>query len=60
MYYINTMKTYCVSCNKNTANKNSGVRRIKQNRLYQIVLFVARKNQGSLKTNKQVDWSSIK
>ena len=54
------MKTYCVSCNKNTANKNSGVRRIKQNRLYQIVLFVARKNQGSLKTNKQVDWSSIK
>ena len=27
------MKTYCVSFKKNTANKNSSVRRTKQNRL---------------------------
>ena len=27
------METYCVSCKKNTANKNSSVRRTKQNRL---------------------------
>ena len=27
------MKTYCVSCKKNTTNKSSSVRRTKQNRL---------------------------
>ena len=27
------METHCVSCKKNTANKNSSVRRTKQNRL---------------------------
>ena len=27
------METYCLSCQKNTANKNSSVRRTKQNRL---------------------------
>ena len=27
------METYCVSCNKNTANENSSVRKTKQNRL---------------------------
>ena len=27
------METYCVSCKKNTANTNSGIRRTKQNRL---------------------------
>ena len=27
------MKTYCISCKKNTANKNSSVRKTKQNRL---------------------------
>ena len=30
---MKTMQTYCVSCNKNTANTNSGIRRTKQNRL---------------------------
>ena len=30
---MKTMDTYCVSCKKNTANKNSSVRRTKQNRL---------------------------
>ena len=32
-HYIKTMKTYCVSCKKNTANENSSVRITKQNRL---------------------------
>ena len=27
------METYCVSCKKNIANKNSSVRKTKQNRL---------------------------
>ena len=27
------MEMYCVSCKKNTANKNSSVKRTKQNRL---------------------------
>ena len=27
------METYCVNCKKNTANKNSSVRKTKQNRL---------------------------
>ena len=27
------METYCVSCNKYTANENSSVRKIKQNKL---------------------------
>ena len=27
------METYCVSCKKNTANKNSSVSKTKQNRL---------------------------
>ena len=27
------MKTYCVSCKKDTKNKNSSVRKTKQNRL---------------------------
>ena len=30
---IKTMETYCASCKKNTANKNSNARRTKQNRL---------------------------
>ena len=30
---IQTMETSCVSCEKYTANKNSNVRRTKQNRL---------------------------
>ena len=30
--YKKAMKCYCVSCRKNTANKNSSVRRTKQNR----------------------------
>ena len=33
MEYIKTIESYCFSCKKNTANKNSNVRRTKQNRL---------------------------
>ena len=33
------METYCFSCKKNTASKNSSVRRAKQNR------FILLKNQ---------------
>ena len=29
IYYIKTMETYCVSCNKNTENENSNVRKTK-------------------------------
>ena len=48
------METYCVSCNKNTANENSRVRKTKQNRFYQIVLFLARKNQLLLKIKNSI------
>ena len=30
---METMETYCVSCKKKSANKNSSVRQTKQNRL---------------------------
>ena len=42
------METYCVSCKKNSANKN-----------YQNVLFVARKNQLSLKIKKLTTFEMI-
>ena len=47
---------------KNTADKSYSVRRTKQNMscLHQIVLFVARKNQGSLKMKTLVDSSFVK
>ena len=32
-YYIKTMETSCTSCKKNNANRNSSVRRTKENRL---------------------------
>ena len=34
---METMDTYCVSCEKNTAITNSSVRRTKQNRLVLII-----------------------
>ena len=33
MNQIKTIETYCVSCKKNTENKDSSVRKTKQNRL---------------------------
>ena len=44
---IKTMEMYFVSCKKNTANKNSSVRKTKQIRL--VLLLNSRKSQGSLK-----------
>ena len=48
------METYCVSCKKNIANKNSRLRKTKQNRFYQIVLFLTRKNQLLLKIKNSI------
>ena len=50
------METYCVSCEKNSADKVSNVRKTKQNRLmfYQIVLFVERKSRLSLKIENTI------
>ena len=42
------METYCDSCKKNTANKNSSVRRTKQNRLMLLSNCAVRKNLGLL------------
>ena len=33
------MKTYCVSCKRNTVNEKSGVRKTKQNRLMPLPNF---------------------
>ena len=54
------METYCASCKKNTSNKIYILRRTKQidSFLYKIMLFMAIKNQVSLKLRKLVDWSS--
>ena len=51
------MKTYCVRCKKNTSNKNSSVRRTKQNSLILVSnrAIYCKKNQGSLTSrSKQV------
>ena len=45
MLYIKAMETYCASCKKDTENKNSTVKRNKQN----ILMLV---NQGLLKIKK--------
>ena len=47
------METYFVSCKKNTANKNSSVRRIKQNMLILLsnCTVCGKKNQDSLKVS---------
>ena len=49
------METYCVSCTKNTANKNSNVRKTKQNRLMPLsdcAVFV--KKKLTFITNKEI------
>ena len=50
------MDTYCISCKKNTASKNSTVRRTKQNKLMfdQVAMFVATKNRSSLKIRNTI------
>ena len=45
------MEPYCVSCKKNAANKNSSIRKTKQNKLMlsSNCAVCGKKNQGSLK-----------
>ena len=56
------METYCVSCKKYTGNKNSSVKN-KRTKIdqcsFQIVLFMARKNQILLKI-KNLEMISLK
>ena len=55
--YIKTMKKYCVSCKKNTANKHSSVRKTRQNTL---MLVSSCAGCGNKKMKKQVDQNSTK
>ena len=50
---MKTMETYCVSSKKNTANKNSSIRKTKQNRLMLLrnCAVCGKKNQLPLKIN---------
>ena len=53
---INTMETCCVSCKKNTANKNSSVKRIKQNRLMLLLnCVVCGKKKSRLIKNQEAN-----
>ena len=54
MYYIKTLENYYVICKKSTAKTNlvSGKLNKVDPRLYQVILFVVRKNQSSLKIKK--------
>ena len=60
-FHIKTMKTYCISCKKNAANKSSNVKGTKDidQCMYQIVLSVPRKNWGSLKIKNKEDYNAI-
>ena len=48
------METYCFSCKQNTANKNSSVRRTKQNKLMLLSNSVAcsKKNSRFIKNQE--------
>ena len=45
------METYCLSYKKNTSNRNSSIRRTKQNRL---MLLMARKSRGLKKSSQEL------
>ena len=50
------METYCVSCKKYTANKNSSVRKTKQNRLMLLpICTVCGKKRSTFIKNKELD-----
>ena len=54
-----TMKTYCVSCQKNTAKKTSSVRKAKPNRLMLLSNYAVcgkKINQGSLIINNSITY----
>ena len=51
------METYCVSCMKNNANKNSSVRRTKQNRLMLVSnCAICGKKKLRFIKNQEVDY----
>ena len=50
------METYCVSCKKNTANKNSSGRKTKQYRLMLLSnCIVCRKEKSTFIKNKELN-----
>ena len=61
---MKTKETYCVSCKKNIGNKNSSVRRIKQNRVmvvsnctacgYKKSRFIKHEEAGRLEVHEVV------
>ena len=52
------METHCISCKKNTANKNYSFRRTKHNRLMIVLNCAIRRNLASLKIKKQSDYQA--
>ena len=53
--YIKTMETYCVSCKKYTANKNSSIIKTKQNRLMLLPNYaVFCKKKSTFVKNKEL------
>ena len=61
LLYIKTMDIYCVSCKENIVNKNSRVRRTKQNRLMVVSNFAVygKRKSRFTKIKKQVDYEEI-
>ena len=51
---LKTIETCCISCKKYTANKNSSIRKTKQNRLMPLsnYLFCGNKNSTFIKSGK--------
>ena len=56
------METYCVSCKKSTANKNSSVRKTKQNRLMLLsnCAVWGKKKPRFVRTKSKTSLSSMK
>ena len=53
---ISTLETYCVNCEKHTANENSSVRKTKQNKLMLLsnCVFCGNKKSTLLKTKNSI------
>ena len=55
-HYIKTIETYCVTCKKYTANKNSSVKKAKQNRLMLLSnCAVCVKKKSTFVKNKEIN-----
>ena len=55
IYYTKTMEAYCVNCKKSTANKNSSISRIKQNRLMALSNFaICGKKKSTFIKDKEI------